>query len=312
MLAVRASGTLMCLASATAFGAMAVFGKLAYENGVTVGTLLAVRFAIAAIVFWAALLAGGAAGELRGLRRRDVFLGLGLGAVGYAGQAASYFAALERVEASLLALVLYTYPVIVTAAAVLLGRDRLSAPRLVALALTSCGLALVLAGAGTGTLDPLGCALGVAASLIYSAYILVSDGVTARMRAPVLATLVCTGAAMTLAVGSASLGQLRPGAVTLAGWGWLASLALVSTVTAIGLFFAALKRIGPSTTSILSTAEPVVTVVLAFLVFGETLSGVQELGGAFVVAGVLALHVRLRRLPVGPAPRRAAQQASSS
>jgi drug/metabolite transporter (DMT)-like permease len=291
----RASGTLMCLASAAAFGAMAVFGKLAYENGVTVGTLLAVRFTIAAVLFWALF---GVAREIRALARRDRMFALGMGAFGYAGQAAAYFAALERIEASLLALLLYTYPALVTVTAVLLGRDRVDARKLVALALTSAGAVLVLAGAGTGTLDPLGCALGLAAALIYSAYILVSDRVGARVRPQLLAGLVCTGAAVTLTLGSAALGQLRPGDVTLAGWGWLACLAAVSTVAAISLFFAALRRIGPTSTAILSTAEPLVTVLLAFLVFDETLGVLQRLGGVLVLAGVLALHVRWRRVTV--------------
>ena len=51
--AMRSSGTLMCLASGAAFGAMAIFGKLAYGEGATVGTLLAVRFSLAAALFWA-------------------------------------------------------------------------------------------------------------------------------------------------------------------------------------------------------------------------------------------------------------------
>jgi hypothetical protein len=37
------AGALYCLASAAAFGAMGVFGKLAYDEGATVGTLLATR-----------------------------------------------------------------------------------------------------------------------------------------------------------------------------------------------------------------------------------------------------------------------------
>ena len=57
----------------TGFGAMAVLGKLAYENGATVGTLLAVRFAIAAAIFWVLVFAArGAASELRRLGRRDI------------------------------------------------------------------------------------------------------------------------------------------------------------------------------------------------------------------------------------------------
>src|SRR3954471_7775076 len=150
------SGTLMCLGSGAAFGAMAVFGKLAYGQGSTVGTLLSLRFTLAAALFWLLLVARGATRELRALRRRDIAAGLALGACGYAVQAGCYFAALERIDASLLALLLYTFPVMVAVAAVALGRERLAPRRVVALALASSGLALVVGAAGAGTLEPLG------------------------------------------------------------------------------------------------------------------------------------------------------------
>src|SRR5215218_3041864 len=108
------SGTLMCLASGAAFGAMAVFGKLAYGEGATVGTLLAVRFSLAAVLFWALLavrrdlLPG-----LRSLSRRHRVAGVALGAGGYATQAGLFFAALDRIDASLLSLLVYTFPAIV-------------------------------------------------------------------------------------------------------------------------------------------------------------------------------------------------------
>jgi drug/metabolite transporter (DMT)-like permease len=291
----RSSGTVLCIASGSAFGAMAVFGKLAYGEGVNVGTLLAVRFALAAVLFWAIVLAGGALHEMRALGRRDLALGLGLGACGYAAQSGCYFAALQRIDASLLSLLLYTFPAMVATAAVVLGRDRLDARRVAALALALGGLVLVVAGAGTGTLDPVGAALAIAAAVVYTTYILVSDGAVGRMAPHVLSALVCTGAAVTLTVGSAALGQLHPGAVTGAGWGWLVSLTAVSTVGAILLFFAGLRRVGPTTASILATVEPVVTVVLAFLVFGERLGGIQLGGGVLVLCAVFVLNVRFAR-----------------
>jgi drug/metabolite transporter (DMT)-like permease len=296
----RSSGTLLCLASGAAFGAMAVFGKLAYGDGATVGTLLAVRFALAAPLFWALVLASGAAREVLELRGRDLAAALGLGAGGYALQAGCYFAALERLDASLLSLVLYTFPAIVAVAAVALGRERLDGRRVAALALALGGLTLVVAGAGTGRLDPRGAALGLGAAVVYSSYILAGDAIAGRIRPMLLAAIVCTGAAVTLTAGSAALGELRPGALTAAGWGWLACLAVVSTVGAIGLFFAGLRRVGPMTASILATAEPLVTVLLAFAVFGETLTAVQLAGGALVLAAVLVLNAP-RPAAVAPA-----------
>jgi len=286
----RSSGTILCLGSATAFGAMAVIGKLAYDEGATVGTLLAIRFALAAGLFWALVLAGGAAAEVRALSRRDVGAAVALGACAYAAQAGCYFAALERIDASLLSMLVYISPAIVAVAAIALGRERFDVRRLAALAFASGGLVLVLAGAGAGALDPLGAVLAVVTALIYSTYILVGEGIAARVRPHLLAALVCTGAAVTLTAGSAALGQLDPGALSVAGWAWLACIAVVSTVAALGLFFAGLQRVGPTAASILSTVEPLVTALLAFLVFGETLGEIQVLGGALVLGAVLALQ----------------------
>jgi drug/metabolite transporter (DMT)-like permease len=284
------------LLSAAAFGAMGIFGTLAYDEGATVGTLLSVRFALAALVWWGLILASRAAlAELRSLRRRDVMTAVALGACGYAGQAGAYFAALERIDANLLALVLYTFPAMVAVAAVALGRERLHARRVLALAMTSAGLVFIVAGAHTGSLDAAGTALGLAAAMIYTVYILTSEGISSRLSPSVLAALVCAGASVTLTVAAGALGQLEPAAVSAAGWGWLACIALVSTVAAVALFFAGLRRVGPTTAAILSTFEPLVTVVLAFAVFGDALTPVQLLGGALMLGGVVVVNLRLSR-----------------
>jgi drug/metabolite transporter (DMT)-like permease len=285
----RSSGTLICLASASSFGAMGIFGKLAYDNGTTVGTLLASRFALAALVFWLVLLATRTAGQLRALSARDTLIAIALGAVGYSAQAGLYFSALTRMDAGVLALLLYSFPAIVTVAGIAIGRERFSARRLAALVLASGGLVLVLATASTGQLDPLGSALGLCAAGVYSVYILVTDSIAQRMQPRVFSTLVCSGAAVALTLGAAALGELRPGDVAPAGWLWLVGIALVCTVAAVSLMFAGIARVGPTVASILSTVEPVVTVLLAFVVFGELLGPLQLLGGSLVLGSVLVL-----------------------
>jgi drug/metabolite transporter (DMT)-like permease len=287
-------GALICLASAVAFGAMAIFGKLAYDAGATVGTLLAVRFLLAGALFWLLVAGTGAARHLRMLSRRDLGMALALGGVAYSAQAGAYFAALQRLDASLLSLLLYTFPGMVTVAAIALGRERASRRTAAALGLASGGLFLVLAGAGAGALDALGTLLGVSAAVIYSTYILTSASVAERVGPLLLSALVCTGAATTLTLAGAASGDLRLGDVSTAGFGWLAALAVVSTVGAVSLFFAGLRRVGPTTASILSTAEPLTTVLLAFLAFGESLGAVQLAGGALVLGAVLVLSVPAR------------------
>jgi drug/metabolite transporter (DMT)-like permease len=294
----------MCIGSGAAFGAMAIFAKLAYGEGATVGTLLATRFTIAAALFWAIVLARDGVEPAVALRRRDVAAGLALGGCAYSLQSGLYFSALTRIDASLLALLLYTFPAMVALAAVALGRERMTARRAGALTLALGGGALVVTGAGVGSLDGLGTALGLGAAIVYSSYILISDGVVGRVPPLALAALVCTGAAVTLTLGSLAVGEYRPGELSLAGWGWIGLLAVFSTVGAIALFFAGLKRVGPTAAAILATVEPLVTVLLAFAVFGETLGPLQLCGGMLVLSAVVVLNLRTRpaRVAAAPAP----------
>lgn len=287
-------GLLLCAASAASFGAMAVFGKLAFEAGVGVITLLAVRFSLSA-----AVLAPLGARTWRRLPRRRLLQALALGGVGYAAQAALYFLALERADAGIVSLLLYTFPALVTIGAVALGRDRLDRARVASLAIAFLGLVLVLATGGPARAEPLGIVFALGSALVYTVYILSSDPVLADMDPLTLAGLVCTGGAATYLVAAAISGKLAFGFEPI-GWLWLAGIVGVSTVAAIVLFFAGLGRVGPSRASIISTVEPLVTVSLAFLVFGERLGAAQLLGGALVLASVVLLQLGAIR------PRRAA------
>ena len=118
---------------------------------------------------------------------------------------------------------------------------------------------------------------------------LVAEGVAARLGPLALAALVCAGAAATLTAGAAATGELQPAAVSAAGYGWLAAIALVSTVGALALFFAGLPRVGPTAASILSTAEPLTAVLLAVAVLGDTLGPAQLAGGVLVLAAATLL-----------------------
>lgn len=309
-------GALLCLLSAACFGAMPIFGKLAYRSGVTPEALLLLRFGLAAALLGALLVArprlrsgaaagpGGESGDTSGVdaaRRggarplglRLVLTALGLGALGYATQSSLYFAALDRISAPMVALVLYTYPALVTLCAVLLGREGLTVRRLSALGVSSAGTLLVLLGGGGLNFDLVGVALAFGAAVTYTVYILVADGAVHRVPPVVLSALVMTGAAVAL-----TLRGLTTGGINLrfdaAGWFWVGCIAVVSTVVAMLAFFAGLRRSGPSTAAIVSTFEPVVTTALAAAVLHEFLTPLQLLGGLIVLSSVAVLQLRTR------------------
>lgn len=293
-------GAVLCLISAAGFGAMAIFGKLAYDDDVSTFTLLFVRFTLAGALFWL-VIATRPALRPTGAGARAVLTGLGLGAVGYATQAGLFFGALQRLDASLLALLLYTYPAWVTLAALGLGREPVAGRKLVALGLSSVGLVVVLAGAASGELDPIGALMGVAAAVAYTIYILVADSAGLALAPLTLSALVCTGAAATFTVIGLAFGALDFGFAGQ-GWIWLACIAVVSTAVPIATFFAGMARVGPSSAAILSTFEPVVTVTLAFLAFGERLSALQLAGATLVLGAAVLLTAPARaRAQVPPA-----------
>ncbi|WP_210648702.1 DMT family transporter [Nocardioides sp. SYSU D00065] len=293
-------GPLLVLLSAACFGAMAVFGKLAYDEGVSPQSLVLLRFVLAAalLVAMTALHAlrtgrGPVTAPGSGRPHRLLLTGLALGGIGYALQATLYFAALGRIDAALVALVLYTYPVLVTLAAVLLGRERLTPARLAALGVSTLGTLLVLVGAGAVGFDATGVALAFGSALTYTVYILVSDATVRQVPPVVLTTLVMTGAAVVLSAQAALTGGIDLPA-TAHGWLWIACIAVVSTVVAALAFFAGMRRTGPSTASILSTFEPVATATLAALLLDEFLTPVQVIGGGLVLASVALVQLRGR------------------
>jgi drug/metabolite transporter (DMT)-like permease len=280
-------GALMCVGSAAAFGAMAIFAKLAYEAGVAVLTLLVVRFVLAGLMLWGLRAAMRPAQRLP--RGRALWLALALGAMGYTAQSALFFTALTRIDASLAALVLYLFPALVTIGAVALGRDRLDPVRVGALLLAFAGLVLILFVGGPGDLDAVGVLLALGSAVAYTGYILTSETVLPRTEPVSLSALVCTGATLSFLTAGLVSGSLDFGFDAI-GWLWLLGIAVISTVLAIVLFFAGLGRVGPSRASIISTVEPPITVALAFLIFGEQLSAIQLVGGALVLASVVLLQ----------------------
>jgi drug/metabolite transporter (DMT)-like permease len=288
----RRAGIALCVASACGFGLMAIFATRAYAGGLGVTTLLALRFALAAGVFWAIVgvrRAAAPAREPARATRGAALVALGLGA-GYSAQSGFFFSALRHIDVGLTSLLLYTFPALVCVGSVALGRERLGPWKASALGLASAGSALVLLGGGGGALEATGVLLGLGAGVTYSVYILVADGVVGRIDAWRFSALVTTGAAIAVTLAGVAAGSLALPAG--AGWLWVAAIALVSTVLPVSTFLLGLERVGAPTASIVSTVEPVLTVSLAVLLLGETLGPAQLLGGALVVGAVVALQSR--------------------
>ncbi|MDN7606732.1 DMT family transporter [Burkholderia multivorans] len=267
-------GALYVALSAAAFGAMAIFGRYAYAGGVDVLGLLTVRFAIGGTVLAAIAWRRGVVWP----RGRALMPLVAMGALGYVGQSFCYFTALRHAQASLVALLLYLYPAFVTLLAAWWLGEPLTRAKGVALVLCVAGSALMVGG-GHG--EPFGIALALGAAVVYSLYIVGGTKATRGVDPLATTAIICvsaTAALVLIALVRTVAFDAPPRWPATAG-GWAAMLA----------FFAGLERLGAARTSMLSTLEPVVTVALAALLFGEALSPLQWAGGVAILAAVLAL-----------------------
>lgn len=276
-------GIAAVLSSAVCYGFLPIFVSFAYAGGVGVAPLLFARFVLAFAMLTVFL---SITGKLRLPPKRYAVTLLVLGGVGYFLQSALYFSALLYAPISVVVLVLYTYPAFVTLVSSALGVERASARLALMLALALLGLTLV-AGPLLGP-SPLAIALSLGASLVYTCYILVGNHVVKEVSGELSSLFIFGGSAISfgalcLATGTLSL------AWGLETWFWVLMISLISTAMALTLFFRGLRIIGPSRTSILSTAELVTSVVMAALIFNDALLPSQLLGGSLVLfAAVLA------------------------
>jgi drug/metabolite transporter (DMT)-like permease len=279
----------MVLASATAFGTLAIFAKVGYASGLGTEQTLAFRFLLAAVgMVTLAMLIG--QNPLR-LGRRRVLTLFGLGVFVYTGQSLSYFIALRSLPASLVVLIAYIYPSLVVLAGWLVLRQSVSGWHWVALAASFAGVAMLVGGADFRLSWALAWPLflAFASPTIYTAYILIGESVMSSVPAVAASAVIMSGAALAFCVLAALNHQLAlPRSST--GWAVGVGIALVPTMVAISLFLAGLPRVGAARAALLSTWEPVVTVFLAVVILGDRLSLLQVMGGVLVIVAVIVVQ----------------------
>jgi len=279
----------MVLASATAFGTLAIFAKLGYATGLGTEQLLAFRFLLAAVGMTVLALALGQNPLL--LRRNQLITLFGLGLFVYTGQSLTYFIALRSLPASLVVLIAYIYPSLVVIAGWLFLRRAVSVWHGMALAMSFAGVALLVGGAQfhvSWTLVwPL--VLAIASPTIYTGYILIGERVMTSVPAVAASAVIMSGAAVSFCL-LAGLNHELALPRNAGGWAVGIGIALIPTMIAISLFLAGLPRVGAARAALLSTWEPVVTVFLAVVVLGDRLSLVQLAGGILVIVAVIVVQ----------------------
>jgi drug/metabolite transporter (DMT)-like permease len=278
--------------SAACFSTLAVLTKLAYQGGARPMPLLTWRFAIVSLLM-AAYVALTTPAALR-VRRADLGRFAAMALLGYGTASVCFFFALGYASASVVEMLLYTYPAMVGIAGAVFFGERLDWRRIAAIVLTFVGCALVVGIlSGAAQVRWQGVVLGLGAAIGYTVFTMLSYRWITEKPRSVLMTYVFGIAALGIGGVTLATGQ----SLSPAGWAWdvwvlLGLIILVPTFLAVVLLFRGMSRLGTSRTAIISTLEPLFTIGLAAVVLGDRLSISQWVGAALVLAGVLLAEWR--------------------
>jgi drug/metabolite transporter (DMT)-like permease len=226
------------------------------------------------------------------------------GVIGLAGVHFSYFMTISLTNVATAILLEYLAPVLVLIVSVaFLGhRFTWALPAGVALSILGCALVVGAIGGEGLVVSPAGVAWGLASAVFFAFYSLMGSVAATRFE-PYTVLVYGLGFASVFWLAwlgpQAVLGVFSDGRTAAA----VLFMAVVSTVVPFAAFLTALRHIPPTNATVTSTVEPLLAGIGAFALFGESLSLVQLLGGALVVAAIVVVQMpEPAVVPVLPPP----------
>ena len=228
------------------------------------------------------------------LPARDLAYCLLLGTLGVAVSNYFYYVAIQRTNVATAIIVQYTAPVWVLLYVVARGQQKLSAQKVIAVALAVAGSVLVIGIVGAKQqralrLDSYGILAALLASFSFAFYNVAGHRILTRYdRWRVLFWTLAAAAVFWLIVNPPW--KIVAAHYAPAQWLFLFVFSMISVLGAFSLYFLGLQYLEPTRAIIASCLEPVFSILLAALVLGEVLRPIQTLGIVFVLVAIVIVQ----------------------
>ena len=271
--------------AATAFAIGDVFSKATLIDGTDVLSLSMFRsvFSVVVLLVWLWVAPPPAPHTPR---QRNISLAIG---VLFAGIVFGLFKAIELAQVPVAILSYFVYPLITGIVGALLGIDKLTWRGATAAAVAFVGLALIV-GAQPGSLALAGIGFAVGAACCRTATLLITRAMLAGADTRLITWY--TMLSSTAIFVAWSLGTWHwQGPQTSYGWFALLVVSIVVTVAVLTLF-QSIARVGPFRTALIMNLEPLLATVLSAPLLGEIITPLQGVGGAIMLAALVAFQLR--------------------
>lgn len=261
-----------------------IFARYAYDDGANIWGIVLMRFLLPGIILVMCFK------RPASLRLRPTLI---LGGV-YGLISVFYFSSLQYISAGLAAILLYIYPLFIFVVALLFREETLSFKRATLLAIALLGVYFSIeAGSGNSTLGiilALGSAIACGSYIMGCRRVLPADGGIAA------AGWVMVGATLLFMIPLAMGEVVLPN--TLKGYGAGLALSTLCGVIPISLLIFGVQLVQNDTdVGILSTVEPVSTMLLAWVILTEPLHSSNILGAFMIISALILLMVSSYKKP---------------
>lgn len=286
------TGLMLAVVGTALFALKSIFIKYAYSYGVDTTTLLTLRMLIAAPFYLAMLVWIFSRSKVVKPAPREYGIIFLLGFFGYYLASFLDLLGLNYITAQLERLTLYSYPVLTTLLSALILRELINRRVVAALALTYAGVFLLYwkeTHAG-GENTTLGVALVIGSALSYSIYIVMAKPYISQFGSRLFTSLAMLASTFYIIVQFLATRSVTDLMINREAWIYAFLLAFVSTVLPSYLVAEAVARIGAARTSIVGTAGPVVTILLAVVLLDEPFGIFHLIGMIMIMTGVSLLR----------------------
>lgn len=293
------AGYILALIQAVLYACMGIIGKYLYGTGLNPQQVMVLRFVMTFVILGAFLLVWR---KQKLFSRRPLVYVQG---VFFMSSALFYFLAVDEVSAGLATALLYAYPAVVAFLTAIVFREKLT-KRTVAAVVLALGGIIAIAGIleGTVTLSPIGILYGVAACVTFAIYTVIGQKVVEKEGSfTITFSLTTVSLVMLVFMFPTTFPELLSFTPLQLGLG--ATMAVFTTILPVVALLAAIKIIGATKAALISIAETPISLGLAYLMFGETLTIMQGVGCVLIVASIFAVTLpqRTKKLPAEKAEK---------
>lgn len=202
--------------------------------------------------------------------------------------------AFAHIDVGIVTPIHFTYPIFVTLGCVLFFHEKLSKQKIIALVIAMSGIGCFfiesLNSASFNSSTLIGLILAVASGAFYAFYIIFMDKSGLKSESPFKITFyVAIASSIGMFFYGISTNQLVLSSLTTKSWIISAVFAFLCTVVALSLLQVGIKHIGASEAAVISTFEPITSVILGILLLNEKITPIKIIACILIFSGVLIL-----------------------